>query len=210
MRSVSFVVAAILALGTASAARAQGLVVGPYAQFQTGITVGSAVGGLFGGEAGFSANSFDIYFEGGKMLNTKSSEMDAAAATIAGGLVPPATFEAKQPTNYFDVGFWYKFPTTGRYQPYAGFGLGSAGVTRETKFFVNGTDITGQLPQMGVSLGGDLQGDERGFLFTVGGGARIGLAGKVFADVSYRYGHISLEEGGVNTNRIQFGIGAHF
>ncbi len=208
MRRVSFVVAGMLVLGTASAARAQGLVVGPYAQFQTGITVGSVVGGLFGGEAGFSANTFDIYFEGGKMLNTKSSEMDAAAATIAGAL--GATFEAKQPTNYFDVGFWYKFPTTGRYQPYAGIGLGSAGVTRETKFFVNGTDITGQLPQMGVTLGGDLQGDERGFLFTVGGGARIGLTGKVFADISYRYGHVSLTDESVNTNRIQFGIGAHF
>ena len=208
MRRVSFVVAAMLALGTASAAQAQGLVVGPYAEFQSGFTVGSTVGGLFGGEAGFSSNTFDIYFEGGKMLNTKSSEMDAAAATIAASL--GATFEASQPTNYFDIGFWYKFPTTGKYQPYAGFGLGSAGVTRETKFFVNGSDITGQLPSMGVQLGGDLQGSERGFLFTVGGGARIGLTGQLFADVSYRYGHVSVSDGGVNTNRIQFGIGAHF
>jgi len=83
-------------------------------------------------------------------------------------------------------------------------------VTRETKFFVNGSDITGQLPSMGVQLGGDLQGSERGFLFTVGGGARIGLTGQLFADVSYRYGHVSISDGGVNTNRIQFGIGAHF
>ena len=45
MRRVSFVVAAMLALGTASTARAQGLVVGPYAEFQTGFTVGSTVGG---------------------------------------------------------------------------------------------------------------------------------------------------------------------
>jgi len=210
MRRVSFVVAAMLALGTASAARAQGLVVGPYAEFQSGFTVGSTVGGLFGGEAGFSANTFDIYFEGGKMLNTKSSEMDAAAATIAASLGQGATFEASQPTNYFDIGFWYKFPTTGKYQPYAGIGLGSAGVTRETKFFVNGSDITGQLPSMGVQLGGDLQGSERGFLFTVGGGARIGLTGQLFADVSYRYGHVSISDGGVNTNRIQFGMGTHF
>ena len=205
MRRVSFVVAAMLALGTASAARAQGLVVGPYAQFQTGFTVGSEVGALFGGEAGFSSNTFDIYFEGGKMLNTKSSEMDAAAATIAGAL--GATFEAKLVKATLPRA---ALITTGRYQPYAGIGLGSAGVTRETKFFVDGTDITGQLPQMGVTLGGDLQGDERGFLFTIGGGARFGLTGKVFADVSYRYGHVSLSDESVNTNRIQFGIGAHF
>ena len=48
MRRVSFVVAAMLALGTASAARAQGLVVGPYAEFQTGFTVG------WGGAVGVS------------------------------------------------------------------------------------------------------------------------------------------------------------
>lgn len=204
---VSFIVAAMLAL-TASAARAQGLATGPYAEFQTGFTVGSTVGGLFGGEAGFSANTFDVYFEGGRMLNTKSSAMDESAALIAASL--GATFEAKQPTDYFDVGFWYKLPTTGKVQPYAGIGLGSANVKRETKFFVNGTDITGDLLQMGILLGGDLQGEERGFLFTFGGGARLGITGPLFADVSYRYGHVSISTGGVNTNRIQFGIGAHF
>ncbi len=200
----------MLAVGTASAARAQNLAVGPYAEFQTGLTAGSTVGALFGGEAGISTNKFDLFFEGGKMLNTKSSTMDTAASTIAASLGSNVTFDAKQPTNYFDIGIWYKVPATGRVQPYAGIGLGSAGVTRETKFFQNGTDITGQLPQMGVVLGGDLQGSERGFLFMLGGGARIGITGAFFADVSYRYGHISLSSESVNTNRIQFGVGAHF
>ena len=209
MRRVSFVVAAMLALGTASAARAQGLVVGPVRAVSDRLHRRIDRGGAFRGEAGFSANTFDLYFEGGKMLNTRSSEMDAAAATIAASL--GATYEASQPTNYFDIGFWYKLPTTGKYQPYAGIGLGSAGVTRETKFFdASGKDITGDLLSMGVQLGGDLQGSERGFLFTFGGGARIGLTGQLFADVSYRYGHVSISSGGVNTNRIQFGIGTHF
>jgi len=210
MRRVSFIVAAMLALGTASAARAQGLARGPYVEFQPGIAVGHVVSGSFGGEAGLSTNVFDLYFEGGKMLDTKSAAMDTAAAAILPALGAGATYEAKQPTNYFDVGLWVKVPTTGRVQPYAGFGLGSAGVTRQTNYFVNGTDVTGQLLQMGIKLGGDLSGDERGFLFTVGGGARIGFGKQLFADVSYRYGHISLTSESVNTNRIQFGIGAHF
>jgi hypothetical protein len=63
---------------------------------------------------------------------------------------------------------------------------------------------------MGVQLGGDLQGDERGFFFMLGGGARLGFGERLFVDVSYRYGHVSLDSTGVNTNRIQFGIGAHF
>ena len=168
----------MLALGTASAARAQGLVVGPYAEFQTGLTAGSTVGGLFGGEAGFSANTFDIFFEGGKMLNTKSSEMDTAAATIATALGQGATFEANQPINYFDIGVLVQVSDDREVcSRMPGIGLGSAGVTRETKFFVNGNDVTGQLPSMGVQLGGDLQGSERGFLFMLGGGARIGLTG---------------------------------
>jgi len=210
MNRVSFIAAAMLALATASAARAQGVVLGPYAEFQTGLTVGSAVSTFFGGEAGFSTNKFDIYFEGGKMLNTKSSAMDDAAAQIAAALPPVATFEAKQPTNYFDVGVWYRLPEQGRFRPYAGIGLGSAGVTRETKFFVNGTDVTGQLLANGILLGGDLQGSERGFLFTFGGGVKFDLRGQIFADVSYRYGHVSLSDGGVNTNRIQFAVGTHF
>jgi opacity protein-like surface antigen len=213
MRRVSFLVAAALAFGTAATARAQGLTTGPYAQFQTGLTAGSTVGALFGGEGGFSANSFDLFFEGGYMTNTKSSDMDAAAATIAAGLTTPGntvTYEAKQPINYFDLGFWYRPRMFGKFQPYGGIGLGSAGVKRETTYAINGSDVTGQLPAMGVTLGGDLQGEERGFFFTLGGGARFGLGERLFVDISYRYGHVSLDTDTVNTNRIQFGIGAHF
>jgi hypothetical protein len=219
MRRVSFLVAAALAFGTTATARAQGLAPGPYAQFQTGLTAGSTVGALFGGEAGFSANSFDLFFEGGYMTNTKSSDMDAAAAAIAAGLTTPGntvTYEAKQPINYFDLGFWYRprmFDRPrmlGKWQPYGGIGLGSAGVKRETTYAINGTDVTGQLPQMGVTLGGDLQGEERGFFFMLGGGARIGLGERLVVDISYRYGHVNLDSEGVSTNRIQFGIGTHF
>jgi hypothetical protein len=213
MRRFVFLAAAALALGSAAPARAQGLTTGPYAAFQTGLTAGSTVGALFGGEAGYSVNAFDLFFEGGYMTNTKSSDMDAAAQTIADGLTTPGntiTYEAKQPINYFDVGFWYKLPMRGKFRPYAGFGLGSAGVKRETTYAMNGTDITGQLPAMGVTLGGDLQGDERAFFFMLGGGARMGFGERFFFDVSYRYGHAALEAGGVDTNRIQFGVGAHF
>ena len=213
MRRVSFLVAAALAVGTAAPARAQALRPGPYAQFQTGLTAGSTVGALFGGEGGYSANSFDLFFEGGYMTNTKSSDMDAAAATIAAGLTTPGntvTYEAKQPINYFDLGFWYRPRMYGKWQPYGGIGLGSAGVKRETTYAINGADVTGQLPAMGVTLGGDLQGEERGFFFMLGGGARIGLGERLFVDVAYRYGHVSLDADSVNTNRIQVGIGTHF
>ena len=122
MKSVAFVAALVLAVGTAGVAQAQNLAVGPYAEFQAGFTAGSSVGGLFGGEVGISTNTFDLYFEGGRMLDTKNSQMDASAATIAAAIGSNATYEARQPTNYFDVGVWYKVPTTGKLQPYFGIG----------------------------------------------------------------------------------------
>ena len=71
MRTVSLIVAAMLAMGTASA-HAQSPATGPYAAFDTGFTVGSGVGGLFGGEVGVRLNTWDAFFEGGRMLNTKT------------------------------------------------------------------------------------------------------------------------------------------
>ena len=56
MRRVSFIVAAMLAIGTASA-EAQSPVLGPYAEFTTG---GAGHGALLGGEVGMSRSSKSI------------------------------------------------------------------------------------------------------------------------------------------------------
>ena len=210
MRRVPFIVAAMLAIGAASA-EAQTPVTGPYAEFTFG---GAGSGALFGGEVGLSRNSWDFFFEFGRMQNTKAAAMDAAATVIAtqflatGGKV--VTFETRQPINYFDIGARYKFPTSGRVQPYAGLGIGAAKVSRSVTFAVSGTDVTAQLPAMGVQLGGDLSGSENAALFMLGGGAELAIRGRIFADLSYRYGRVFLSGGGINTNRFQFGIGWRF
>jgi len=211
MRRVSFIVAALLAIGAASA-EAQTPVTGPYAEFIVG---GAGSGALLGGEVGLSRSSWDFFFEFGRMLNTKTSEMEDAANHIAtnflgtGGRV--VTFETRQPINYFDVGARYKFPVSGRrMQPYAGLGIGGAKVSRNTTFAVAGTDITDQLAAMGVLLGGDLSGSENAALFMLTGGAELALRGRIFADLSYRYGRVFITGQGINTNRFQFGIGWRF
>jgi opacity protein-like surface antigen len=210
MRRVSFIVAALLAIGAASA-EAQTPVMGPYAEFTIG---GAGSGALLGGEVGLSRSSWDFFFEFGRMLNTKTSEMEDAANHIAtnflgtGGRV--VTFETRQPINYFDAGARYKFPTSWRVQPYAGIGIGGAKVSRNTTFAVAGTDITDQLAAMGVLLGGDLSGSEGAALFMLTGGGEFPLRGRTFADFSYRYGRVFLSGGGINTNRFQFGIGWRF
>lgn len=219
MRSVSFIVAGMLAIGTASAQAqtpAPGSTdTGLSAAFTTGVTAGS--GGMFGGEIGWRLNlSWDLFVEGGRMLNTSTTEMDAAATVIKQYLESisskTASFDAKQPVNYFAAGLRYKFPTTGRVQPYVALGGGGGKVERRTAFMVNGADVTAQLqdPPYGVLMGGDLSGSENAALVTFGAGAQVSFGRRLFVDASYRFGRIFLTENGVNTNRAQFGIGARF
>jgi opacity protein-like surface antigen len=205
MRRVSFIAAAMLAIGTASA-EAQSPVLGPYAEFTTGA---AGHGALLGGEVGMSRSSWDFFFEFGRMLNTRTSDMETAATVIASALGSAYTAEAKQPVTYFDVGARYKFPTSNRWQPYAGIGIGGARVSRNVSFALNGNDVTDQLAALGVQLGGDLSGSGGGALFMLGGGATVPLKSRYFLDLSYRYAHVWAGDG-VNTNRFQVGIGARF
>jgi opacity protein-like surface antigen len=66
------------------------------------------------------------------------------------------------------------------------------------------------LDRFGVQLGGDLLEDETKALVTFGVGARFNVRGNLVADASYRYARIFLSEQGLNTNRLQFGIGVRF
>jgi opacity protein-like surface antigen len=211
MRRVSFIAAVILAAGTASAYAQSSVTTGPYAEFTTGR---ANSGALFGAEAGLRLNTWDVFFEAGRMRNTKTSEMDAAANVIAQFLAAGGqgvSVDARQPVTYFDVAARYKWPTTGRIQPYAVVGLGGARVSRNVAFAVNGTDVTAQLATTyGVLLGGDLSGSEGAALLTFGGGAQVGLRDRLFLDLSYRYARVFLSAGGLNTNRAQVGIGARF
>src|SRR5438552_14320898 len=105
MRRVSFIVAAMLVIGTASAQAQSSAVTGPYADLTTGVTVGSGAGGLLGAEVGLRLNTWDLFFETGRMFNTKTKDMDTAATVISQFLATggkTVTFEAKQPVTYFD------------------------------------------------------------------------------------------------------------
>ena len=143
------------------------------------------------------------------MRNIATSDLDAAAAVVAqfiGG-----TSKTKQSVGYFDAGLRYVIPTTGRLEPYVSLGVGAAKVTRSATFAVGGSDVPGQLlDRFGVQLGGDLQENETKALVTFGFGTHINVSQRLIGDVSYRYGRIFLSGQGLNTNRLQFGIGVRF
>ncbi len=210
MRCISMTLAAV-SLCMASVAQAQTPApLRKYLEFAVGPTLGHKSDVSLGVEGAYPlSEGFDVFAEGGRMRNIRTSDLDAAAAVVAqfiGG-----TAVTKQSVGYFDVGVRYLIPTTGQFDPYVLVGVGAAKVSRSATFAVGGTDVTGQLlDRFGVQLGGDLLEDETKTLLTFGLGAHFKVSKNLFGDVSYRFGRIFLTDQGLSTNRLQFGIGARF
>jgi opacity protein-like surface antigen len=214
MKTASMILIAMLGLG-AMPAYAQAPAETPFATVVVGATFGHQAGAVLGAEGGWPLNpSWDLAFEAGRMWNTATSDLDDSAAIISQFLsrsAASAGFEAKQPATYFDGGLRYKIPATGRFLPYVGLGFGVARVTRDVSFIVNGNDVTDRLlDDFGVQLGSDLAGSETKALMTLGLGAQFTLRGSLLGDVSYRFGRVFLSGKGLNTNRLQFGVGKRF
>jgi opacity protein-like surface antigen len=211
MRRISMMLAVVsLCMASVSQAQTTPAPLRKYVEFAVGPTFGHKADVSLGAEGGFPlSESFDVFAEGGWMRNIATSDLDAAAAVVArfiGG-----TSKTKQSVGYFDAGLRYVIPTTGRFEPYVSLGVGAAKVSRSATFAVGGSDVTGQLlDRFGVQLGGDLLENETKALVTVGLGAHVNVSKRLIGDLSYRYGRIFLTGQGLNTNRLQFGIGVRF
>jgi opacity protein-like surface antigen len=103
------------------------------------------------------------------------------------------------------------------WHPYGLLGLGGASVKTSAAFSVNGTDVTGQLLDVyGVRLGNDLSSTLTKRFLTAGAGATAPFGSRYLVDISYRYGRISPKtseieaDKGINTQRVQAGIGVRF
>jgi opacity protein-like surface antigen len=215
MRRVSIILAILMVYAATAGAQTRPAGAAPHDYFavvDAGVTAGHATGGVFNIDIGKRLNeTWDVYLEAGRMTDTRTATMDTDAAVIVAVLGPSATVSAKQPATYGALGARYKVPTTWRVQPYVGVGLGVAKVTRDVAFTVNGNSVNAVLlDTFGVQLGTDLSGSETKALFTFGIGGQIPLRGMAFADVSYRFARMFLSDAGLNTNRVQFGIGVRF
>lgn len=215
MRRVSIILAAIFVAGAATTQAqtpASAADKKMYAAVATGITTGHAAGAIVGADVGVRLNeAWDVFIEGGRMVNTVSADTEAAAQVVAKFIGTSTTFTAKQPVNFGTVGLRYKFPVSGRIQPYLGAGVGVAKVTRNVNFAINGNDITPQLlDPYGVALGTDLSGSENKALVTIGAGVQVPIAGPWFAGLSYRFARIFLTDSSLSTSRAQFGVGVRF
>jgi hypothetical protein len=177
-----------------------------------GVTLGNTTGGAFGGEVGFRfGDSVEFFGEGGRMTDVTTSDTEGAAQAVVDYLNTlgqgTASYSAETPVNYGAVGLRYLF-LAGPTEPYVAVSVGVANVERNTAFSLNGSDVTGQLPSLGVALGEDLSGRTNNLLTTVGGGVRIPL-GSVIVDVGARYGRIFTDPG-IDTFRVYAGVGFAF
>ena len=189
-----------------------------YAEFVFGPTFAKKIGGMFGGEVAMPYRHVQFFLEGGRMTNTTTSRLQNAASKITEILSASGSASAKfkQPVNYVAVGARYELPMEGLIHPYGLLGVGVAKVKKDVSFFVNGADVTGQLlDAYGIQLGRDLAGSQTKTLLEAGIGVRVNvnsgwIGDRWFGDASYRYGRVFLIDRGLNTSRIQFGVGASF
>ena len=148
------------------------------------------------------------------MGNVATTDVDARALIIGNAI--GATVSTTQRAAYFDIGAKYRLPGFGRWRPYALLGVGAAGVKTTTNFSIGGNDVTNQLDQHGAQLGNDLAGTLTKAFLTVGVGTDAAIGQRYLLDLSYRYGRIFprtsqiANDQGINTQRLQAGIGMRF
>jgi opacity protein-like surface antigen len=188
-----------------------------YAEVNGGATLGHTSDKSVGVEAGRRiTDRLDGFLEGGHIGNAATTDFAQRGQKIATAL--GASVSAVEKVNYFDVGVRYHIEARPTLHPYVAFGVGVAHVRTETNLSINGTPVSPD----SVLLGDDLAGTFNRPFVMIGFGANLEFARRYFAELSYRFGHIS--EGttttpsgsnevllaAVPTQRVQIGVGIRF
>lgn len=174
---------------------------------------GNVTSQSYGGEIGVTIRPrIQVFLEGGRIRDTAPATLGAGAQKIAGFLNDTqggASFVARAPVTFGALGVRYLFPTQSQAKPYVVGGVGIAQVKQDVHFTLNGTDVTGTLPQYGVALGSDLSGQENKAMLVAGAGVVWTVWKPLFVDLQYRYGRIFTSEG-INVSRAGIGVGVRF
>jgi len=186
-----------------------------WVEFNGGPTLGHTSDTFLGGEIGLRlVEGLDVFVEGGHMGNVGTTQLDAAAATIAAFLGGTVSSTAKK-VNYVDAGIRYHVHAIPVVHPYVLVGAGVAEVKTQATFAVNGTVIN-IADRPDIQLGGDLSGTTRKTFVVAGAGVNVPFLKRLFVDIGYRYGRVFPKTGDVetdtsiNTERVVVGIGISF
>lgn len=181
-------------------------------------TLGNTSDKSFGGEADYTFRPrIDFFVEGAHIGNAATSDLESRAQTI--GAAVGASTSATERVNFLDFGARYWLPeitpTLSKVHPYVTGGVGFAQIQTRTTFSVDGATVSPE--SLGIQLGSDLAGDHTRPFLMLGLGGTVPFAKRYFVDFGYRYGHAFKETAdsdvvlaGVNTNRLQVGVGIYF
>jgi opacity protein-like surface antigen len=213
-----FVALSISVLWLATPASAQSAAAGPsrgYVEAVAQSAFGNVTSQSFGVEGGVTvAERLSVFVEGGQMRDTSPSSVGASAQLVAGFLSQTqngVAFSVRQPVTFGVGGIRYTPATSSpTLAPYVLGGVGIARVRKDVAFSVGGTDVTGNVQQLGVVLGSDLSGSEIKPMLSVGAGVAWAAWRQLVVDFQYRYGRVLTSDQGLNTNRAGIGVGVRF
>jgi opacity protein-like surface antigen len=170
----------------------------------------------YGAEAGFTiATGLQVFVEAGRIRDAATSDLGLNAQIIAGALNQSQnglfSYLVKEPVSFGVAGLKYLIPVAStNLKPYVVGGFGVARYTKDVRFLVGGTDVTGNLAQYGVVLGSDLSGAFTRPMLSLGLGVAWPIRQPLFVDFQYRYGRIFADNQGINVNRVGIGVGVRF
>ena len=217
MRSVVVVTMGMLALASVAGAQTRAGASDADHGYVEGV-IQSAFGNVtsqsYGAEGGVTIRpNLQVFGEVGRVSNVATSQISAAAQTIASYLSQTqanVAFSVKEPAIFGMAGIKFTVPTGGAVRPYVLGGAGVANVKQDVAFTIGGTDVTSTLPSLGVTLGTDLSGSFTKPMLDVGAGAMWTPTARLILDLQFRYGRIFAEDGGINVVRAGIGVGVRF
>ena len=209
----------IAALGFAGQAAAQPKGDRPITvEFAGGVSVGNKSSGTYGFEGDYAvSDKLTIFMEAGQIGNVVPTFIEDRANVIAAALGGSA--EAKDKATYVDFGVKYRLkPFMTHYEPYVGFGLGVAKVSKTSTFTIGGASVNEDqlLSQYRVQLGSDLAGSTNKTTMAILVGATRSIGERLGVDLSYRYNRIFPktdvidQDQGINASRVQVGVFVRF
>jgi opacity protein-like surface antigen len=176
---------------------------------------GNAPSQSYGAEVGVSVvKHLQVFVIAGRTSNVAPSTLGTNAQVIASYLQQTqnatVSFTAKEPVTFGAAGLKYVIPINSRAEPYVLGGAGAAKVSTNVRFLLAGTDVTGNLPPYGVTLGSDLSGMSTRPMLDVGGGVAWPLWKKIAIDFQYRYGRIFNGDRSITTQLAGAGLAVRF
>jgi opacity protein-like surface antigen len=226
MKSTLFLmVGALVLCGVAEAQTTGGGGAGPaqdtgYVEGVAQSAFGNVTSQSYGVEVGYTITTgLQVFVEAGRIRDVATADLGVNAPIIVAAVKQSLTdagnpasvgYTVKEPVSFGVAGLRYLIPISSNWQPYVLGGFGVARYTRDVRFLVGGTDVTGNLAQYGVVLGSDLSGAYTKPMLSLGLGVAWPAWERLVVDFQYRYGRIFAENQGINVSRAGIGVGVRF